>query len=1397
MSANRAAIVTAALALASSRSAVGQGISVSMGGTTVSLGTVEPGQRTVFPYSTHVTVHSAAMYTVTADAPANFTNAEGNTMPIGRLSYRVHGSLGFAPFASGVQTVVGLQAATAPDVGRTHVLDYQLDPDFGVLPSSDVDPYKATITYGVTAGSVELRSYAWPNPFSPEGDDNVANKTFFHFWLDADRLVDLHIYKSDGITLVTTLRTNHPVAANTDPAIEWLGRDDNRDLAPQGEYLYVVRVNPSQAVDPGLTLASGLISLERGVGAGWATVKGRVTSSQGDGPVVGATVELVRAGGNVAGTQTTGSTGDYQFDGVGAGTYFVRVSAPQHYTFSSGNFEVADGETVIFNVRLIHNHALTIIKKSDLTDVEPGDVIGYTIEVIASGVSDVENVVVHDILPDGLKLVPGSARLNGHPIQGDQAGPSLVLRGRLVEFPVGHLATRQRADVYYEAVVSPGRKSGALVNAAYATGAVVGIPVRTAETRVRVFVRAGDTGDRSLLFGRVFLDVNGNGIADKGEKGIRGARVVIDDGTVIVADSLGRYSVKGLKAGTRVAMAVVAADENAPFVGLVPAGPSKIAFIDLTFGVAARLDFAFKQKDLDSYPGDFKPRTFLGVAGATLGLEKKEALILRLAGRLAGFLERDLGDGYRILAYVDTDHQPRDEMGIGRDELSFQPEVGDRSSITPSVPDKIGVRLTAPWGTVVLGRNGVNFGHSNLVNNLRAFLGVDVGVEKKSWKVRTFAGATETRLVREVIENDGSAGPFQLANIPILPGSDRVWVEGVLNGLVVSRVSLGSGLEYTLDHATGQLFLGRPWPLHPPSGEVFRFVIQYEHAPATEIPRAFIAGARAEAKLGKRATLGATAIHEDETPNPKSAVGVDSRFLSDSLDVAAEAAISNKGSGEASELPGSDETAFRARAVYRPWDDVGLFGYFNQVGGGYTQRTDFQLRSPPDMTFGYLPPPTLSLFSPFVRSLSNGQRGFPFFMQNRAGVREVGLGTSYRVLSSVDVSTGAFMVFPQYEETTETSQLSEYAALNFSPKRMPSLFLAYTQAEVQPGDNRERAVVGASRWQASSFQLGFEGRMLWKDTAEGKEGFRSDSGLLRARFVRIPWLQPAALVEGSLTHDDEGSLTSKSRSAALGVESVFRTFSTFAYASAGESQDMSTDNGPVEFKGAFAGINLFFPRLVGALRFDVSHDTKFGRQFGGGGRARLALTDSVMGFGSVNYKGGTTKDPLAQWSNLVGFAYREPVDPRFVLFLKYKDQSTRSLRDDVAPRRRAQLGTMDLVIPLGRSAAMGTRAALKRARTSAGFAMLSVAGEEVTWTWKKRYDLIAGTRLAGTSQQGELLIGTTVAMGVRFPHGFRLVVGMNYAREEWVFEADDSIPGLFLNLTGTYGSAGAPAEMPY
>ncbi len=1401
-------LVLGALLPSSARAEFG----ISMSGTSVTQGRVKPGQTVDTPYAAQLTVHSSAPWTLQVMAPPEFvTLADPElTMPIERQAWRIHAAGGaFTQFVAGIQTILGAQAPTPPS-GTTTVLDFRLSPEFADRPTPEdgSNPYRAVLVYTVTAGTIDA-SYAAPNPFSPDGD-GVNDRTDIHWYQGVPRVVDVMIYRADGTTPVRTLVVRSPFTPG-DRSVTWDGRDDDRNLVPEGDYMYRVVVNANEAVDPGLTLASGLIGVERGATTGSGVIIGQVTSSQGYVPVPNATVRLRRAGGLVVNTQTTDGVGNFAIAMLPTGYYTLEVSAPLHFPYVSETFELVDGQTLRHDVLLVHNHSLTISKRADVTDVEPGDVVTYEVRVSTQGgVETVENVMVDDDLPAGLRLVSGSARIDGKRVPGDSDATPDVLRGHRVRFPLGTIPPNTVVVLTYDATVVAGTKPGRLRNAAKAWGMVGSIRVETGVTSALIYVHDGETGDRSLVFGRLYVDVDGNGRYDKGDRIPTSARVVVDDGTVIIADQLGRYSVKGLRDGRRAVMAVIDADPDSPAKQLVPSGASRVELVDLVYGAPRKIDFAFTPEEIDRYKGGAAAKTSLAVIDVRVGLDRvtkgnaAPETVLTLLGRTAAFFEWDLGDKYRITGALDTRREPRDELGITRDQLSFQPETGDNSTMTPPPVDKIGVRLKAPWGGALIGRTGVSFNDTDLVASTRSFLGAEATYSTKKVSVRAFGGRADTLLRLERVPNDGTTGPYRLQSFPILRGNVQMFVETYsAAGEFVGQLALTEGTDYELDYTYGLLFLNRPYPVTSPAGETTVFAIQYEYAPESEIPPAWIGGGRVEVRMTKQAAVGTSLLSEQGEPDSKTVAGLDARWQGEQVEGFAEVARSTPGPTLHDELPSDDPNAARIRATVRPRDDLRLFGFASQIGGAYNQQVNFRTRTPAGQAFGYLPPPSQSLFPPMIRALSDGQRDFPFTLVGAPDRREIGLGSQWSPTPGSDVTAGGSYTARGLEDSAERQSASTYFVTGrYVPKQLPTVFIAGLEERDQINDANTHSLMLGSRYMTNLYQIDGEYRFRDREQAPPEGDIVGHGALLRGKYLKWQKVQPAVMLEASrdveqgtaCQMDVRGCVFGETEVLSAGAEGRRKELGYFGYGSYGRVIDRQIGPFALPRRGAFAGVTYTGERLSGTARFDLFDDYLLGLQYGGAARFRMVFSRSLAAFVSLQYKSGTDPDPRSQWFHVAGLAIRPFQNDRLFVFLKYRDRKFSGLSLE-AGSRRSLLGTADIVVPLGKRFQLGTRLGGKSASSLGGPARLAMIGEELTYHLSRRWDVITGLRWTTTGEHGESVLGATAGLGYWLTEGLRFVAGVNHARTEWAFEADDSIPGVFMNLTGVYGSAGAPAEL--
>ncbi|WP_053549449.1 SdrD B-like domain-containing protein [Desulfuromonas soudanensis] len=207
-----------------------------------------------------------------------------------------------------------------------------------------------------------------------------------------------------------------------------------------------------------------------------------------------------------------------------------------HLTLSDG---AVPGQSQIFNNPIPldpeMDAAVAITKTAALINVSRGGLVPYTIRV-----NNVFGVPLYDIgivdrFPAGFKYVPGSARLDGAPLEPRISGRELLWDG--LELQVGSARTIQLL-----LVVGAGVSEGEYVNRAQVISTAGG-GIASGEATATVRVTPDATFDCTDVIGKVFDDRNLNGEQDAGEEGLAGVRVVTARGLIATTDEHGRFHI--------------------------------------------------------------------------------------------------------------------------------------------------------------------------------------------------------------------------------------------------------------------------------------------------------------------------------------------------------------------------------------------------------------------------------------------------------------------------------------------------------------------------------------------------------------------------------------------------------------------------------------------------------------------------------------------------------------------------------------------------------------------------------------------------------------------------------------------------------------------------------------
>ena len=383
--------------------------------------------------------------------------------------------------------------------------------------------------------------------------------------------------------------------------------------------------------------------------------QGVVFNSLSDAPIANASVTIIDVtgsgnGGNPGGpatvydtdgkttvpaTVTTGVDGVFEFPLVPAGTYRLAVVPPNGNKFPSkvpvaaqpadrtidpsgsygssftvdtagaistqaGGVKVAAKDQgapaatqvgfVTFDVPVDNGPAsgLFVEKVASVKLAELGDFVDYAITIQNNAGKLLTEVMLNDTLPAGFSYQPGSARLGGAPVA-DPAGSG---RGPQLVFPVGKLDAGASVVMTYRVKIGPGAVAGNGINYAQAT-ASYGTVSNVASAQV--VLQGGVFSDKGYIIGKIFLDCNRNRLQDKEELGIPGVRLYMEDGTFVITDSEGKFSLYGITNRTHVLkIDKTTLPAGAELIDLSNrnGGDAGSRFIDMKSGELHKADFA-------------------------------------------------------------------------------------------------------------------------------------------------------------------------------------------------------------------------------------------------------------------------------------------------------------------------------------------------------------------------------------------------------------------------------------------------------------------------------------------------------------------------------------------------------------------------------------------------------------------------------------------------------------------------------------------------------------------------------------------------------------------------------------------------------------------------------------
>jgi uncharacterized repeat protein (TIGR01451 family)/fimbrial isopeptide formation D2 family protein len=241
------------------------------------------------------------------------------------------------------------------------------------------------------------------------------------------------------------------------------------------------------------------------------------------------------------------------------GLYTATVRALDEQPLAeSGSFALTENPvtlqnlaSVALNIPLFETQSLEITKNADQQRAEIGDVVTYRVQLRNTTQGALHDIAVRDDLPQSFHYADGTALLQISPAPNQSITPEVV--GNTITFRLASLAANESATITYRVRIGANARTGDQVNSATVTAHfALGDEITAGPAHATVRVGAGVFSTQQIVIGRVFVDANGNGMFDKGERAVAGARIYLDNGQSVITDSEGMYNLPSVEDGAVV-----------------------------------------------------------------------------------------------------------------------------------------------------------------------------------------------------------------------------------------------------------------------------------------------------------------------------------------------------------------------------------------------------------------------------------------------------------------------------------------------------------------------------------------------------------------------------------------------------------------------------------------------------------------------------------------------------------------------------------------------------------------------------------------------------------------------------------------------------------------------------
>lgn len=186
------------------------------------------------------------------------------------------------------------------------------------------------------------------------------------------------------------------------------------------------------------------------------------------------------------------------------------------------------------------SYSLTLVKRADIFEAGMGETVPYTLIIQNTGTAPVGTIRVHDHLPPAGRLAPKSV-IGADSVKTTPNGRDITI------YVPGSLAPGATVTIRYAVAIVGAAVGRTFENSAYASAE--NESVVSARVSASVRVRTEMPMETRTAFGKVWVDLDGDGKQSADEPGIEGVDVWTDDGDVATTDKDGRYSFHNLRPG--------------------------------------------------------------------------------------------------------------------------------------------------------------------------------------------------------------------------------------------------------------------------------------------------------------------------------------------------------------------------------------------------------------------------------------------------------------------------------------------------------------------------------------------------------------------------------------------------------------------------------------------------------------------------------------------------------------------------------------------------------------------------------------------------------------------------------------------------------------------------------